>query len=219
MTVYVLAAGSGSRWGNYRGVPKHLIEIDGESILQRTVRLFGSYDSDVRVVGREEARQSYSVSGASYCVPEQDFSWGDFGKLYCTKDLWNDSKTYLVYGDVYFSDAAVESIMTSDKDIGFALRATSSDHIQGRPEVFSVFFSGEQRLTVINALESLIEGKVPPPGGWRLYRRLSRPNYENSGMKLVIDDLTTDFDYPEDLDNWESGRSLFDKTKHQGVIG
>ena len=34
-----MADGEGKRWGNYLGIPKHLIEIDGEPIIKRTVRL------------------------------------------------------------------------------------------------------------------------------------------------------------------------------------
>lgn len=36
---YILANGEGTRWHNYKGVPKQLIEIDGETILSRMVRL------------------------------------------------------------------------------------------------------------------------------------------------------------------------------------
>lgn len=38
-TAIVIAAGHATRWGDYRGTPKHLIEVDGEPILHRTVRL------------------------------------------------------------------------------------------------------------------------------------------------------------------------------------
>ena len=43
MNYYILANGEGKRWGNYKGVPKHLIEIDGETLIDRTVRLLAKY--------------------------------------------------------------------------------------------------------------------------------------------------------------------------------
>ena len=32
MRFVIMADGKGSRWNNYMGIPKHLIEIDGESL-------------------------------------------------------------------------------------------------------------------------------------------------------------------------------------------
>ena len=39
MKYIIMAAGKGTRWNNYLGIPKHLIEINGETLLARTTRL------------------------------------------------------------------------------------------------------------------------------------------------------------------------------------
>lgn len=39
MKYVIMAAGEGKRWNNFLGVPKHLIEINGETLLERTTRL------------------------------------------------------------------------------------------------------------------------------------------------------------------------------------
>ena len=39
MKYIIMADVDGKRWNNYIGIPKHLIEINGEPILARTVRL------------------------------------------------------------------------------------------------------------------------------------------------------------------------------------
>ena len=39
MRYIIMADGEGKRWGNYKGVPKHLITVEGETILERTIRL------------------------------------------------------------------------------------------------------------------------------------------------------------------------------------
>ena len=36
MKYIIMAAGMGTRWNNYLGVPKHLIELNGETLLGRT---------------------------------------------------------------------------------------------------------------------------------------------------------------------------------------
>ena len=62
MKYYILANGDGKRWGNYMGVPKQLLEIDGETILHRMVRLLreeGVPKEDIFICGPfedEEAR-------------------------------------------------------------------------------------------------------------------------------------------------------------------
>lgn len=211
-----MAAGDGRRWGNYKGTPKHLIEIDGEVLLHRTVKQFAKY-SDVTVVCKSDCDDLYNVPGSSTWSPPEEHEWGEFAKYYCTHELWKDDPVYIVFGDVYFTDDAVEKIMTSDKELGFPLRPTGSERIKGRPEIFGVFFRKTAQQLLTSAMDKLIRGKVPPPAGWRIYRHLVRPNYDRNELQVIIDDLTTDFDFPEDLDNWELGRHL-DDTKSLDMI-
>ena len=47
----IMAGGQEKRWRRYRGVHKHLIPIDGERILDRTVRLIRERtDADITIV-------------------------------------------------------------------------------------------------------------------------------------------------------------------------
>ena len=50
MRYVIMANGKGSRWNNYEGIPKHLISIGGETLLQRTTRLVHSFDSQAEVI-------------------------------------------------------------------------------------------------------------------------------------------------------------------------
>ncbi len=45
--VIIAAAGSGVRWGNFRGTPKHLAIVEGEVLLERTVKQFLKYFNQV----------------------------------------------------------------------------------------------------------------------------------------------------------------------------
>ena len=44
MKIIILADGEGKRWGNYKGVPKQLLRIDGETLLDRMIRQFKEYE-------------------------------------------------------------------------------------------------------------------------------------------------------------------------------
>ncbi len=47
----ILCAGTGDRWNNYLGIPKQLIEIGGETLLDRAIRLLKRDGvSDIHVV-------------------------------------------------------------------------------------------------------------------------------------------------------------------------
>ena len=198
--VLILAAGDGLRWGNYQGVAKHFINIDGEKILHRTCRQFLSYTDDVYVVGKSD---EYVYPGTKLLVPPHDISWGDFAKYWSSRELWSLERTVLAFGDVYYTDQAIEKIMTTPGEIMWFLRHNHSTVTGGRPEIFTLAFDSSTHAVLDQHLERLIKGKVPPPGGWRLYKSLVRPHYQNNKMHVVIDDETTDFDFPYDLDNFE----------------
>ena len=48
MKYIIMADGQGNRWDNFNNIPKHLIEINNETLLSRTVRLLKEYDSRYR---------------------------------------------------------------------------------------------------------------------------------------------------------------------------
>ena len=202
--VLILAAGDGSRWGNYRGTAKHFVNIDGEKLLHRTCNQFLKCTSDVRVVGKSK---KYSYPGTKLFIPRHDPSWGDFAKYQSSRKLWLSGRTTLAFGDVYYSDNAVETIMTTSEEIMWFLRHNNSTITGGRPEIFTLAFDGAAHALIGSHLDALIKGNVPQPGAWRLYRSMVRPNYHDNKIHTVIDDETTDFDFPYDLDNFESLRS------------
>ena len=46
MKYIIMADGKGTRWQNYNDIPKHFIEINGEKIIERTVRLLRDNSKD-----------------------------------------------------------------------------------------------------------------------------------------------------------------------------
>lgn len=204
--VLILAAGDGSRWGNYRDTVKHLAMVANEVLLHRTCRQFLAHTDDVTVVCRDD---SYAVSGAQlYVPPHNDPAWLDCGKFLSSRELWATAeRTVLVFGDVYFTDEAVTTVMSATRDWVFFLRPWPSRLLEARKEVFGLAFDPSAHALLDERLAGLVRGHVAPvQAGWKLYTDMVRPSYGDifrNDRHIVIDDLTTDLDYPVDLDNLE----------------
>jgi hypothetical protein len=208
--VLILAAGSGERWANHLGVPKHLIDIDGERLVQRTARQFSKYvTEEVTVVGPEDER--YFNDYATHYTPRANLKT-EIDKFLSSMLLWGDQNVVLVFGDVYFTDEAVETIMTHSGDWTFFCRPSGSE-ITGKNwrEIYAFFVPPHNRRVVRDAIKRLSLVDVDA-GGWALFRKLVTGNHNKTneadkaifkaGHHVVIDDLTEDFDYPSDYDNW-----------------
>jgi hypothetical protein len=205
--VLVLAAGNGDRWENYRGTAKHFLNVEGEVLIERTVKQLKRYTNDIVVVGSSDA---YAIKGTSLYITKpaaEDTDFGDLLKFYSSMTLWSDTRTVLVFGDVYFTDEAMDQIMTTDDSFTFLLRDSSESLGGSRREVFAISFDGSANSLIRQHMLALMRDKSAPcAGGWTLYRSLTRPSWDVTQHCIKIDDWTTDFDYPKDLDEWESKR-------------
>lgn len=213
MRVIIAAAGEGKRWGNYRNVPKHLVEIEGEILLHRIVRQFKKYTDDIIIIAKDER---YSVDEIKITYPQQG-EWYDFGKMYSSNHLWSNDRTVIVFGDVYFSDQAVEKIMTNKDDYKFFLRKGISKYTGKRhKEIFAFAFNGSMNERIKKDIEELVSKKQGGAGAWRLYLHMhnivSTHNVEKmfkTDGYIEINDWTEDFDRAEDLLKWERMRLKF----------
>jgi len=222
--VIILAAGDGLRWDNFRYSPKHLIEIERERLIDRTVRQYLKYTDDVTVVGSDNR---YRVEGAQLFIPDRPTEfvypvsrprpWREMDKFGSSMSLWADDKrTILVYGDVYFTDDAVNTVMTHEKAWRCFCR-TRPSQITGKDcmEIFAYSLDPNDHDSFRHAINSLMESKTAT-GGWSLFRYLTSGNgnliadYQmmfNNDKYVEIDDWTEDFDYPKDLIEWEKRRN------------
>jgi CTP:phosphocholine cytidylyltransferase-like protein len=217
MRIIIAAGGKAERWKNYRNTPKHLLKIEGEVLLERTIRQFKKYTDDIIIISHDD----YIFEGTRLEKPLEG-DWYDFGKLYSSHHLWSDDKTFIIYGDVYFTDEAVEKIMTSDGEYKFFLRLSASKVTHKKyGEIFGITFSGNMKDKIKKNIEELIEKKERGVGTWQLYYYMHKIFNHNTGSPgntaqlkktiemggyIEIDDWTDDFDVPEDLLNWESNR-------------
>lgn len=215
MRAIIIAAGEGTRWGNHLGVPKHLIRIEGEPILHRTVRLLRKHGvKDVNIVAKD--RTDYAVAGAQVYVPLLNPKNGDADKFLSSRALWGEvGKTVILYGDVYFTDDAIDQIVNSPRlDWTLFCRPEGSE-ITGAKwgECFAFSFLPMHVPAMEKALDRIVDlwqvGLIDRNGGWELYRamigrktaEIRRPHIMGSNYS-VIDDWTEDFDTPEDYNNF-----------------
>lgn len=72
MKYIIMADGGGTRWNNYMGIPKHLVEIDGEPLLGHTVRLLRELTSTCEAApstceaAPEKKAAGDALSGSAY---------------------------------------------------------------------------------------------------------------------------------------------------------
>lgn len=207
----MIAAGEATRWNNYLGTPKHLIKIGGEPILHRTVRLFAG--NDIYIVAKDE---SYAVEGAKVYIPKFNLDNYDVDKFLNSEELWSDTeRTLVVYGDVYFTEKAVDKITKhTERDWRLFGRAFDSSVIEDDwGECFAQSFYPEHIPLHRNALDRVLklykEDVLDRCGGWEHYRAIlglpdSQMHRHLVGQECFtnIDDLTTDFDTPQNYDNF-----------------
>lgn len=208
--IIIAAAGEGRRWNNFRNVPKHLVTIEGETLLNRIYKQFRDFSDDIVIISKD---QRYAVGDAKL-EPPLSGDWLDFGKIYSSSHLWSDDRTIIVFGDVYFTDKAVQKIVSNQDDYKFFMRKGPSKYTgKGHKEIFAFAFSGGMNEKIKSYIEQLVEIKQGGAGAWRLYLHMHgikhvRDYFKTDGY-IEINDWTDDFDYPEDILKWEKMRLKF----------
>lgn len=201
----MIAAGEGSRWGLHAGVPKHLIEIGGERLIDRTARLFSGF-ADVLVVARDPR---YRTTWSDLVAPRLDDRNFGADKFLSSRRLWSrDERTLVVYGDVWFSDKAVATIRDWPHRDWYLFARYGPSRVYGgdRGECFVQSFWPNNIPDHLAALRDIVAARrarhVNQVGGWQHYRSMEGFFLDEhaKGPRFVeIDDATDDLDYPEDL--------------------
>jgi hypothetical protein len=209
-----MCAGEGERWGNYLGIPKHLIKIEGETLLERTVRLIKKYSPKTEIIIVAKPDNRYVVAGSKIYNPnlaEQDWR-KDTDKFMSSANKWHKKgRTGVFYGDVWFSEEAMKKILGFKGDDWVMFGRDTGSQYTGKSwgELFCLSFMPEHHKKVKDCLKILAnfqkKGVLKRTGGWELYRIMI--NKEIGIQKgeenwQTINDFTDDFDFPNDYDEW-----------------
>jgi hypothetical protein len=209
----VIAAGEGKRWNNYLGKRKHFIEIEGETIIARTVRLLQKYTSKIFVVADSE---KFQIAGSTLSYPQLNKLNYDADKFLSSSSLWNmEGRTVLIYGDVYFTEDAIRQIMEFGKREWMTFARFGASDFTGKPygEIFAHSFYPEHIAEHTASLQNIIAAysrrEIERCGGWEHYRAmegLPLTEHQLRNRFFEINDWTEDFDRPVDYDRWISAR-------------
>jgi len=190
MKYIIMADGKGTRWQNYNDIPKHFIEIGGETLLARTVRLLNEGDeaADVIITSHDPR---YEVPGARRYEPLNNHLEIDR----FTEELIGDDVCFL-YGDTYYSQEAMDTILkTETEDMIFFGNERSIVAIKVKDGALF-------RNHVDNVRRLFLEGKIEKCIGWQVYQSfIGLPFGEKKigPSYIVLEDGTEDFNSPEDL--------------------
>lgn len=186
MKYIIMAAGKGTRWNNYLGVPKHLIEINGETLLARTTRLLKENGIKDYIITSSDER--YKQYGTTIPQTRNDAEIDRF-------EYVNDNEVCYLYGDVYYTDEAIKTIInTKAQDVLFF-----GSHV----EIFAVkiidkdmFYAHKKKVK-----ELYMQGRINRCIGWEVYRSIHKIPFNQhiiTNRYVYIEDGTDDIDYPED---------------------
>lgn len=190
----IMCAGKGTRWGNHMGVPKHLVEINGETLLGRTTRILKEH-------------------GIKYLITSEDDRYKKYGKVIpqskhdCEVDRfepYSDNEIVYLYGDVYYTEDALDKIIN-----------TPTDEI--------LFFGSEQEIFAVKIKNRklfyrhkdrvkryYLKKLIPRCIGWEVYRSLNDipfTEHKITNRYYLIEDETDDIDYPSDYENFIKTRT------------
>jgi hypothetical protein len=218
-SVIILAGGAGTRWGNHTGKQKHLLEVDGERLIDRTVRLARKYAEHTNIHVVSEGL----FVGGTQAVRPRTVLGTDHDKLAAYSHYWDSaSRTVILWGDIWLSEAGAEKIFTDESDDILWFGRLGPSYITGKRygEFWAVGFTAEASsdfaAAVRVAARRFKRGEIPRDNSWSVYFtlhpecKLLDGTYGRAKTWREVDDQTEDFDFPHDWDRWikrhESGK-------------
>lgn len=230
MTRYlILCAGDSKRWTGRPPLtdePKHLVELCGEPLLHRTVRLVHELDpdADIRIVVANHQDPRYRVDGTKRVKARLDPRRGGLDKVLSSRHVWHaQGRTVVLLGDVYYTTAAIGAIVGWEGGDWVMFGRPGDSKLTGKPwaEPFALAFWPERHDDIAAAADRAIAAQLEHQGTilaqglsvwWRSMvgvpdDQLGRPWFPPEdtvrfGHYIAISDATDDIDTPDDWDRW-----------------
>lgn len=160
MKYIIMADGKGTRWQHPTGLPKHLMEVNGESLLARTVRLLRQAGCQDIVITSHDPR--YEIEGAVRYEPKHNNLEIDR----FTEELIEDDVCFM-YGDTFYSEDSIQKISEMGaEDVLFFGTDTSIVAIK--------VFDGQLFKSHVDRVRQLfLDGKIEKCIGWQVYQSMT----------------------------------------------
>lgn len=180
----IMADGKGNRWEGSK--PKHLIEVDNEPLIQRTIRLLG--DEDIII----SSHNNYNF--APRYEPNDNIF--EIDRFYSNREIWTND-TCFIYGDVYYTENAIKKIKDPIKNIAFYGRR-KKNKLKKYGEMFAIRVINpfDQFKLVLEVLRDKEKKGLVRGLGWDVFKLYNRRNF------VELDEMCEDFDKIEDLVKW-----------------
>lgn len=190
--------------------PKHLSIVNGERIIDRTIRLLK--ENGVKDISISSNNKIFDTCGVPRLENKNNKYTAEKGKI---SGYWIDAfypvqeEVCYIFGDVYFTDNAIKTIVNYDSKentlFGTGIAKNKFHENWGEPFAYKVkdykeFFKG------IEEVRKLYDkGKIKRnPLVWELYRYLNGLDINIQRVLdknyICIDDGTIDVDTPEELE-------------------
>ena len=190
MRYIIMCAGKGKRWGNYLGIPKNFVKINGETLIGRTTRLLKERGINDYIITTSDAR--YKEYGSTRRQTHND----------CEIDRYEDvgeKEICYLYGDVYYTEEAMDIIINIPTD---EILFFGSDM-----EIFAVKIKDKDLfMEHKNKVKKLyLKGKIERCIGWEVYKSINNlplDEYAITDRFVFIRDKTDDIDTPENYLNF-----------------
>jgi len=207
--------------------PKQLIKVNGEVLVERTVRLLKENGIDDIAICTNCNKFDYI--GVPILMQDNDYIADSEQEKINSKACWlnayypMEEPCCYLHGDVYFSPEAIKTIIDTEvKDTMFFCTFDWTDGVKDRrnykgrePFAYKVVNQKLFRQGINDLMKMVDEGKFKnglPPICWQLYRYLNGLEidyntkdwtqinniFQTKGDYVVINDYTTDVDHPED---------------------
>lgn len=187
--------------------PKHLLEVNGERVVDRTIRLLK--ENGVKDIYISSNNPLFDSCGVPRLEHYNDFELGkDYEKGFWLNAFYpvKEPVTY-IFGDVYFSENAIKTIVEykTNNDVLFGTGIAMNEQHQNWGEPFAYIVNNiDKFFKAIDDIRVLYkEGKVKRmPVVWELYRYLHGLDINIQRITtdyVAIDDGTIDIDSPDDI--------------------
>ena len=218
--VVVLAAGKAERFGDPDS-PKHLVQVSGEPLLSRLVRLWRSEFPNVVVVVPPDQIERYAaaVGVNGTCVPRRQQPSANSVKYLEALECWDgESDLLIVFGDIFFTAEAVTRIRALNErepSLRFFCRFGPSA-ITGTPwgEQLAISVPADEiprfREVVLTIKSAFDEGRVHRDYSWEMAKMYAGVPFDKmqrhdwNDFYYDIDDLTDDIDFQDDFARLQS---------------
>ena len=194
---------------NFWETPRQLLNIGGERVVDRTIRLLRKFGvDDICITSNNPAFDSCGVPRLTHpnsYVSEQEGKNSGYWLDAFYPDF-TDKEVCFIFGDVYFTENAIKTIVnykaSTDTLFGTGIARNALHKNWGEPFAYKVVDYPHFMEAVREVKELQDKGKLKRVAlVWELYRYLNGLDVNVQSVKddtyIVIDDITMDMDSPD----------------------